>query len=83
MRVPKSLILFLPIIIVLLLMQGSTSRFLNHSSHIVDSEMNFSSMIMKSCSAIISSLNSKKNNFKEIHTVSHRLVPYGPNPLHH
>ncbi|CAL0303398.1 unnamed protein product [Lupinus luteus] len=29
------------------------------------------------------SLNSKNNNFKEIHTVSHRLVPYGPNPLHH
>ncbi|XLR44972.1 hypothetical protein HN51_029074 [Arachis hypogaea] len=87
MGVPRRSTLFLLLIIFVLsiLLQGSTSRLIN--DHHVDwnrraEERKHSSMFMQSYSAILSSLNSKSNNNKQIHAVSHRLVPSGPNRLH-
>ncbi|MED6113911.1 hypothetical protein PIB30_075228 [Stylosanthes scabra] len=78
--------LFLLLIFVLsILLQGSASRLINH--HHLDwkrgaEERKHSSMFMRSYSAILSSLNSNSKNKKQIHAVSHRLVPSGPNRLH-
>ncbi|KAI4351769.1 hypothetical protein L6164_006091 [Bauhinia variegata] len=82
MRVPKSLILLLLSTVLLSILQGScsTSRLVNLNNH-VDTEGR-SSMFMRSYSAIFSSLNSGKHKMKQIHAVSHRLVPSGPNRLH-
>nr|KYP74889.1 hypothetical protein KK1_007582 [Cajanus cajan] len=79
MGVPKFSTLFLLLIILLSLMQDSTSRYVELKRR---SERKVSPMFIQSYSAIVSSLNSRKSKFKQIHAVSHRLVPSGPNPLH-
>ncbi|KAG4984201.1 hypothetical protein AAZX31_10G224200 [Glycine max] len=85
MRIPKFSTLFLLLIVLMSSIQDSdsTSRLESH----VElerrlSERKVSSMFIQSYSAILSSLNSRKSKFKQIHAVSHRLVPSGPNPLH-
>ncbi|KAK7279969.1 hypothetical protein RJT34_25031 [Clitoria ternatea] len=84
MRVPKFSALLMLLIFLLSLMEGSTSRLdNNHEELEKSSERKLSSMFIQSYSAILSLKNSRKSNkFKEIHVVSHRLVPTGPNPLH-
>jgi len=85
MRVSKISTPFLMLIILLLSVQDSCSisRLDNHVNlENRSSEKKISSMFIQSYSAILSSLNSRKSKFKQIHAVSHRLVPSGPNPLH-
>ncbi|KAL2324516.1 hypothetical protein Fmac_023574 [Flemingia macrophylla] len=79
MRVPKFSAFFLLLIVLLSSMQDSTSRYVELERR---SERKVSSKFIQSYSAIISSLNSRKSKLKQIHAVSRRLVPSGPNPLH-
>lgn len=79
MRVQKSLILFLPAIIMLPQMQASGSHSIGKASSEEKEpglRTKYSSMFLRSYS-----VESKKNKISSIHTVSHRLVPCGPNPL--
>lgn len=86
MRVPKSLTILILLTILLSVMQGSMSRNLMSHVTLVDfeskTERKLSSMFKQSCSAILSSLNTRKGKLNQIHAVSHREVPSGPNPLH-
>ncbi|CAL5209507.1 unnamed protein product [Lathyrus oleraceus] len=77
MILPKSSTIFLLLMILLSVMQGSMSRNLEKRS-----ERKLSSMFTQSYSAILSSLNTRKGKFNQIHAVSHHVVPTGPNPLH-
>ncbi|BAT94195.1 hypothetical protein VIGAN_08077200 [Vigna angularis var. angularis] len=86
MRVSKISTPFL-ILIILLLSSVQDSCSISRLDNRVklesrSSEKKISSMFIQSYSAILSSLNSRKSKFKQIHAVSHRLVPSGPNPLH-
>ncbi|KAK7391133.1 hypothetical protein VNO78_19525 [Psophocarpus tetragonolobus] len=85
MRVPQFPTFFFILFVLLSLTQDSNST--SHTDSHVElerrsSERKMSSMFIRSYSAILSSLNSRKSKFKQIHAVSHRLVPSGPNPLH-
>jgi len=86
MRVSKISTLFL-ILIILLLSSMQDSYSISRSDNHVNlesrsTEKKISSMFVQSYSAILSSLNSRKSKLKQIHAVSRRLVPSGPNPLH-
>ncbi|KAE9618273.1 hypothetical protein Lalb_Chr02g0140971 [Lupinus albus] len=81
MIIPKSLTLFLLLIVLISGTKGGlASRLMSHVDMETKSETKYSSMFTQSYSAIFS--NKKDNNYKQIHVVSHRLVPSGPNPLH-
>jgi hypothetical protein len=84
MNVLKSSTIFLLLMILLSVMQGSTSRYLvDHVDMEKRSERKLiSSMFIQSYSAILSSLNTRKSKFNQIHAVSRHVVPSGPNPLH-
>nr|POE60887.1 hypothetical protein CFP56_31312 [Quercus suber] len=84
LRLP--IILFLMVIIMLELIQGFSCHNIDQASREEkepSSRTKYSSMFLRSYSAILSSVESrKKNKISSFHTVSHRLVPGGPNPLH-
>lgn len=85
MKIQKSLPLFLLVIIMLPLMQGSSSHYIHQASSQEkeqSSRLKYSSMFSGSYSAILASVESRKNKISSIHVVSRRLVPEGPNPLH-
>ncbi|KAG5152809.1 hypothetical protein JHK84_029281 [Glycine max] len=83
MSAPKFSVFFLLLVVLLSSMQESTSHLDNHVElERKSTEEKVSSMFIQSYSAILSSLNSRKSKFKQIHAVSHRRVPSGPNPLH-
>lgn len=46
------------------------------------SETKHSSTFLQALSAIFKASESSNNKIKEVHSVSRRLVPGGPNPLH-
>ncbi|ESW15386.1 hypothetical protein PHAVU_007G068800 [Phaseolus vulgaris] len=87
MRVSKISTLFLILIILLLSsLQDSYAISRLDNNHVklesISTEKKISSMFIQSYSAILSSINSRKSKFKQIHAVYRRLVPSGPNPLH-
>ncbi|KAK7813870.1 hypothetical protein CFP56_004304 [Quercus suber] len=86
MKFHRPIILFLMVIIMLELIQGFSCHNIDQASREEkepSSRTKYSSMFLRSYSAILSSVESrKKNKISSFHTVSHRLVPGGPNPLH-
>ncbi|KAG6716783.1 hypothetical protein I3842_04G065600 [Carya illinoinensis] len=85
MATKKSLFLFPLLIIILALTQTSSSRHIHQASDQgkeQSSRTKNSSVFFRSYSALLTCLESLKNKSSSVHTVSHRLVPVGPNPLH-
>lgn len=87
MRIQNSPHLSLTLIILLLalLIQMATCRHVNHVTAAETgqgSRTKYTSMFLESISAIVSSMESHDNKIHHMHTVSRRLVPGGPNPLH-
>lgn len=82
MRFPKNVVIFVLIICVMFLMQGSTYGLEAHEELQNKSAGKVSPMFGRSYSAILSSLNSKKTKFMEIHVPINQLVPSGPNGIY-
>ncbi|KAJ6876241.1 hypothetical protein NC652_035569 [Populus alba x Populus x berolinensis] len=70
----------------LVLVHGTTCRDTKRSSSSGETEQGsktkHSSMFLQALSSIFKASESSTNNIKALHTVSRRLVPWGPNPLH-
>jgi hypothetical protein len=81
---PQLFLIFL--IVFLVLVHGTTCRDTKRSTSNGETEQGsktkHSSMFLQALSSIFKASESSTNNIKALHTVSRRLVPCGPNPLH-
>jgi len=81
---PQLFLVFL--IVFLVLVHGTTCRDAKRSTSNGETEQGsktkHSSMFLQALSSIFKASESSTNNIKALHTVSRRLVPCGPNPLH-
>ncbi|KAJ0042454.1 hypothetical protein Pint_17423 [Pistacia integerrima] len=86
MRTQSSLNLYLTLIILLAVLQITSCRNIKHVIKTQEtgesSRTNYTSMFQRSFSAMLSSMESGNKKGQHFHTVSHRLVPGGPNLLH-
>lgn len=81
---PQLFLIFL--IVFLVLVHGTTCRDTKRSTSNGETEQGsktkHSSMFLQALSSIFKASESSTDNIKALHTVSRRLVPCGPNPLH-
>jgi hypothetical protein len=74
------------LMVFLVLLHGTTCRDIKRSIGNGEieqgSETKHSSTFLQARSAIFKASESSNNKIKEVHSVSRRLVPSGPNPLH-
>ncbi|KAG5234550.1 hypothetical protein IMY05_012G0094900 [Salix suchowensis] len=86
MKSKNSQLFFIFLTVFLVLVHGTTCRDIKRSIRNGEaekgSETKHSSNFLEALSAIFRASESSNNKIKEVHTVSHRLVPCGPNPLH-
>ena len=86
MVISKYSTFLLLLLLLLSVMQGFMSRDLvKHMAHVDfenGSERKLYTLFTPSYSNIFSSLNTRKRKVNQIHIVSHRKVPGGPDPLH-
>lgn len=86
MRIKKSQ-LFLILLIMIALVHGSSGRYYTYQVPIKEetqqeSKTKYSDMFLRGTSAIQKAIKSSNGKITSMHTVSRRLVPGGPNPLH-
>lgn len=83
MRVQTSLLVFMIFLIILAEVRLSSSRQINQAANEERIRAKFSSTFLRYFSTIPHYSGWEENKGeKKLHTVSRRLVPCGPNPLH-